>query len=636
MKKLSILSVLFLFFINFSEANPNSIYVASSISDELKENAHTVIRYEKMTFEVQNLHKVEERFKTVITILNKKSDAGIIREYYDQAFEKIEFKNIRVYDANGKVIRKIKNKEVLDHSSYSYDVFDDGRYKLVNASHSEYPYTIEYEYVKTSTMTMFYPSWYFANFEISTEESQIEIITPLDFKVRYQVKNIDVEVKEKVVDDKRLYSAFAKDILALVEEPMQPKNDAILPHIDFAPSKFALGDYEGDMSSWKSLGQFYYELNKGRDVLSEEMQQTVANLTKNATTKEEKIAILYRYLQENMRYVSIQLGIGGWQTFDAQYVERNKYGDCKALTNFMKSMLSAAEVEAYATLIYSGKKHFDISEDFSCKQFNHVILYVPDEEDGIWLECTSTDYPPGVIGSSNENRYALLIKPQGGELIHTPISTGDDNLFKSEISITIAQDGTANIKATQKATGNQEGFYRYYARNESEEEIKKVFYEKLSLPSFKINRLELKPSTEKPETDIELDFEVPKYASRGGKRLFVSPNPINKFSNVPREMTNRTLPIENLRTFKDIDVVTIEIPNGYEVESIPQKNLVIDNDFGKYTIQFEEKDNQLIYTRTMEIKRFSFPKERYEEYRQFLKEVVKADKMKVVLVRNQP
>jgi hypothetical protein len=337
-----------------------------------------------------------------------------------------------------------------------------------------------------------------------------------------------------------------------------------------------------------------------------------------------------------MRYVGIQLDIGGWQTFDAQYVEHNKYGDCKALTNFMKSMLKVAEVEAYAALIHNGSNNYNFTQDFSFTKFNHVILYVPDEKDGIWLECTSPDLPPGVIGSSNENRYALLIKPEGGELIHTPVSTGDDNLLKSDITITIAQDGTANIKATQKATGNQEGFYRYYARNESEEEIRKVFYKKLSLPSFKINHLELKPSTEKPETDIELDFEVPKYASRGGKRLFVSPNPINKFSNVPREMTDRTLPIENLRTFKDIDVVTVEIPNGYEVESIPQKDLRIDNDFGTYTIQFEEKENQLIYTRTMEVKQFSFGKERYEEYRQFLKEVIKADKMKVVLVRNQP
>lgn len=637
MKKVSAIFVLLFCLSNqFLIANPNSIYSASSIPEDLKENAHTVVRYEKMTFDVKNVHKVEVRLKTVITILDKRSRANKIRESYDQAFETLDLKNIKIYDANGKVIRKIKSKEVSDHSSYSSSVFDDGRYKFVDASHNEYPYTIEYEYLKTSTMTMFYPTWFFANFEKSTEKSVIEIITPTDIKVRYQVNNIDVEVSENIVEGKRVYFASAENIKALVEEPMQPKFGSVIPHIRFAPDKFGLGGYEGDMSSWKSLGQFNYELNKGRDELSKEMAEKVYELTANAFTKEEKIEVLYRYLQENMRYVSIQLGVGGWQTFDAKYVEKNKYGDCKALTNFMKSMLLEADVEAYAALIYRGSKMFDIDKDFSCTNFNHVVLYVPDENEGIWLECTSTDLPPGVLGSDNENRYSLLIKPDGGELVKTPVSVANDNLLHSNIQMTIAQDGKANIAVDQKATGQQERRYRYFAFNESDEEIKKDFQNRLSLPSFKISELELMPSKTAAETQISLSLEVPKYASRGGKRLFISPNPINRITSVPREMSDRKLPISRKYAYMDIDVVTINIPNGYAVENIPHQDLSIETEFGKYSIKVEQKEQQLIYTRTMESKAFTLPKERYEDYRQFIKSVVKADKMKIVLVRNQP
>ncbi|NJN78681.1 MAG: hypothetical protein HC803_10460 [Saprospiraceae bacterium] len=198
------------------------------------------------------------------------------------------------------------------------------------------------------------------------------------------------------------------------------------------------------------------------------------------------------------------------------------------------------------------------------------------------------------------------------------------------------KDGTAKIKAEQKATGHQDMNYRYYALNESEDEVKRVLQNSFSLPSFKIKDYALTPNNELPETQIMLDLEVPKYASKGGKRLFISPNPINQLTYVPRELENRLLPIENRYAFSDVDVVTIEIPEGYEVESIPENNLMIENDFGKYAITFEQKGNQLIYTRTMERKLFLFPKERYNDYREFLKVVSKADRMKVVLVSNQP
>lgn len=640
MKKLIIFSTLILLFLcNILIAQKTEIsYNAADIPEALKKDAHTVIRYEKTSFEVSNVNKAVTRYKAVITLLNKKSPYAEIGVGYNKMFNNLNLYNIRIYDANGKSVKKLKKSDISDHSAYSNSMFDNSRYKYARVAHDEYPYTIEYEYTETTSMTMFYPDWNIVkDFEISTEKSEFEIITPTSIKVRYKSKNIDLIPNETVESNKNHYHISTENIAAFVDEPIGPIDEKIFPHISFAPDKFGLGDYKGDMSSWKGLGKFSYELNKGRDELSDEMKTKVKELVKNAPSQEEKIKVLYHYLQENMRYVSIQLGIGGWQTFDAKYVERNKYGDCKALTNFMKSMLSEAEVEAYAALIYTGDKVGDLSSDFSSPDFNHVILYVPNgEKDGTWLECTSSDLPPGVVGSSSENRYALLIRPEGGELVRTPKSTKDDNLLISNISIKLTQDGTANIKVDQKATGHQDMRYRYFAFNESEDEIKKALRHSFSLPSFKIKDYTLTPSKETAETQIMLNLEVPKYAARGGKRMFISPNPINQLTYVPREMTDRKLPIETRYAFSDIDIVTIDIPEGYEVESVPQEALTVENDFGKYEIKFEQKGNQLIYTRKMERKLFTLPKERYEEYRKFLKTVTKTDKMKVVLVRNQP
>ncbi|NJN78682.1 MAG: DUF3857 and transglutaminase domain-containing protein [Saprospiraceae bacterium] len=425
MKKISILTTLLLAFIsNFAFAQIDD-YAASAIPEALKKDAHSIIRYEKTTFEVSSINKGIIRYKGIITILDKKSPYSDVVVFYDKSFDRAELFNIKIYDAKGKVIKKIKDKEVSDHSSYSSGVFDDGRYKYFDATHTEYPYTVEFESTRNRGMTMFYPDWNIVpDFEVSVEKSEFEIITPEEIKVRYKLKNIDIEPVVKTEKGSNYYNFSVGNIPAFVDEPISPTEYAVLPHVFFAPNKFAMADYEGDMSSWENLGKFSYDLNKGRDELSDDMKKTVADLIEKAENEEQKIRILYDYLQENMRYVSIQLGIGGWQTFDAKYVERNKYGDCKALTNFMKSMLTEAGIESYAALIRSGDDVYDQSLDFSTSDFNHVVLFVPDvTKNGMWLECTSADVPAGVIGGANEDRFALLVKPEGSELIRTPSST---------------------------------------------------------------------------------------------------------------------------------------------------------------------------------------------------------------------
>ena len=166
----------------------------------------------------------------------------------------------------------------------------------------------------------------------------------------------------------------------------------------FVPKTFSYEGFQGDLTSWQTYGDFYKDLNKGRDELSETMKETVKDLIAGANTNSQKIEKLFSYLKKNMRYVSLQLGIGGFQTFDAKFVEKNKYGDCKALSNFMKAMLKEAGIKSFPVLVNAGEEVFyEVEKDFVFPMFNHVILYVPDED--CWLECTSTANPPGYLGS---------------------------------------------------------------------------------------------------------------------------------------------------------------------------------------------------------------------------------------------
>ncbi len=108
------------------------------------------------------------------------------------------------------------------------------------------------------------------------------------------------------------------------------------------------------------------------------------------------MAALYNYLQQNSHYVGIQLGIGGWQTYDAIYVATKKYGDCKALSNFMISLLKEAGIKAHAVVIEAGEDQKDFDKDFAHDPFDHVICCVPLDKDTIWLECTESVFTTGI------------------------------------------------------------------------------------------------------------------------------------------------------------------------------------------------------------------------------------------------
>jgi transglutaminase-like putative cysteine protease len=167
--------------------------------------------------------------------------------------------------------------------------------------------------------------------------------------------------------------------------------------IYLASSEFEMAGYKGNMNTWENLGKFMQDLRGGRDQLPADIKQKVHELTDKEPDPNKKVAKLYEFMQQNTRYVSIQLGIGGLQPFDATYVATKRYGDCKALSNYMSALLKEIGVPSYYTLVKSGEGNTFFVPDFPSDQFDHVILCVPLKKDTMWLECTDQTLPAGIF-----------------------------------------------------------------------------------------------------------------------------------------------------------------------------------------------------------------------------------------------
>jgi len=361
----NILVIIFIFFTVNSIQAQDEYSVQNMPAELLKANA--VVRNHTIEYEIKSPAKARLYERRVITMLNDESDLNELVVHYNK-FNKVESITAKLYDAKGKLIRKTSKKDIKDYSAISgYSIYEDSRVKHLEINHAQYPYTVEFEYQINKNGTMWHPVWYpqFYEYGVAVQQGSYQITASKDADIRYQAYNFDPKLEQTTENGDAIYHWQIENLPPLKEEYYTANKRDIFPILKVAPTAFSMDGHSGDMSTWTSFGKFIYDLNKERGIPTEKTRQIVKSLTKNLTTDKEKIAALYNYLQKNNRYVSVQLGIGGWRAFDTEYVEKNKYGDCKALSYYMKAMLDAADIEAYPALIYADDKPPQIESDFA-------------------------------------------------------------------------------------------------------------------------------------------------------------------------------------------------------------------------------------------------------------------------------
>jgi hypothetical protein len=612
-------------------------YAVSRIPAELLKNANMVKRVESVRFEVFNTHKAVTRTKLAVTILNEKADyySGM-REYYDK-LQEISSIEGSLYDETGKLVKKLKPKDIQDISAVDdISMMDDNRMKSHNFYYKNYPYTVEYEIELIHNNTFIFPRWYSQDAEHqSVVQSTLEVIVPADYQLRHRSYNYKTAVAENINNGKKTYQWQVTNLPAIKREFAGPKWHEMTTVVTLAPTQFELQGYKGDMTTWKEFGKFLFELSKQRDELPEPIKLKVKELTAGVADPKQKIAVLYQYLQSNTRYISIQLGIGGWQPFEASYVAKKGYGDCKALSNYMYSLLKEAGIPSKYALIRAGKGEFFLQEDFPSNQFNHAILCVPLQKDTVWLECTSQTSPAGYMGEFTGNRKALLIDENGGTLVSTPIYDAAENSQHRKTYGKVLEDGSMTINVESRYRGMQQDWYHGLIHQLSKDKIKERLQEAFELPTYNIDRFNYEEKKSAlPEITETLDITVSGYATITGKRLFILPNVLNRARTKLTAEDERKYEIRMDVGYTDIDTVEIEIPAGYQVEAMPQP-VELKTRFGSYASTVSVKDNKITYIRKRVQLPGSFPATEFKNLANYYSEIYKADRSKMVLVKKE-
>ncbi|HLF14055.1 MAG TPA: DUF3857 domain-containing protein [Bacteroidota bacterium] len=613
---------------------PESVYLASAIPKELTVDAHAVIRHEEFSLEVFSVKRAEFRVRRIVTVL-KPEGRGFTELFlpYDRFQSIAEMEGV-LYDGEGKKLRRLEESDIEDYPATSeYSLYDDNRVKTAAMYHGAVPYTVDYSYTLRYDGYLGWPAWYPHEEHASVERSVFTVTLPEGMNLRFWTKGIG-EPQASSDGDRRAYTWEARSMLPFEEEPLSSPEADRPVRVVIAPGKFDIDGHPGDLTSWKAFGQWFGELAGGKQELPAEALGEVAGLLKGAADRRDTVRVLYEYLQSHTRYVSIQLGIGGWQPFDARYVHQRRYGDCKALANYMKALLESAGVSSRFALISSGRLALNELRDFPSQQFNHVVLCVPLGPDSIWLECTSQESPFDHLGSDNENRFALLIQPDGGYPVPTPVSEAGENTQVRNTKVTLDRSGNAVASVTTSYSGNQQDYVRGALLNATPAERDQWLRENVDLPAFSLRSADysgIRPRVS--EVALRFDIEIPRYASAPGKRLVFSPNLMERRSYVPKSLEKRKSPIRFSYRYADVDTVRFSYPPGYVVEAYA-KPVELRTDFGHYRSEVTAPDDStLLFTRRMELSALELPPERYDEYRGFVDKIVLADKAVASIVK---
>lgn len=635
MKKNQLTFVVFFLFTYIITAQ-NLKLNAFTIPDSLKTNANAVFRYDHTDIDIIDAFKMIIHKQAAITVLNKYGDDdGYIQLAYDN-HRKIKNVNARIFDGFGNEIKKIRESDFSDVSAVDDgSLFTDNRVLYYEHHSTSYPYTIVYEYEVSTSNTAFIPSWYPVNFfQASTEHSTYKLSYPDDITIVAKEFNTEGYAIENNSREGML-SYTIKAAPAIKYEVYSPDFSRYGPHIKFASNKFQIGGTYGEANNWDEFGKWWYDnLIKDRDELSEKTENEINELVKNVSDPKEKAKMIYQYMQNRTRYISVQIGIGGWKPMEAIEVDKLGYGDCKALTNYTKALLTTAGIPSYYSKIYAGSgQRKKLDPDIATQQSNHVILMVPFEKDTVWLECTSQKAPFGYLGSFTDDRDALVVTPEGGKIIRTKKYELEENRQDIKGELSLDNDGNISAKINIMSSGIQ--YDNHYGIESLNEEDKNTYYKSFfdEISNVDLKKIDVKSHDDKVIFEENIEFTAENFAVNSGEKILVRLNFINISENIPKRIRNRKLPLEIPYGFIDTDDVIINLPSDYTIEAMgnPSK---LDTKFGSYSIEIEQlNEKQLKYKRTLKVKQGLYSMNDYDAYRKFKKKINQLDNLKIVLTK---
>jgi hypothetical protein len=482
---------------------------------------------------------------------------------------------------------------------------------------------------------------------IPVHDARLSLVLPAGWT--YKASWVRHATVEPIVAAGQVSWAVHDEAAVPVEERMPPWR-GVAARMVLSISRPGAG--AGPLDSWRELGRWYNDLVRDRRAVSPEIRDRVAALTQGAVGTLAKVRALANFVQADIRYVAIELGIGGQQPHPAAEVMQHHYGDCKDKVTLLSAMLAQIGVDSYYIVINTARGAVE-ADSSPTLYFNHVVMAIrlpADVEDPslqavvthprlgrlLYFDPTDSITPLGSLRGELQKNHAMLVSPDGGELTELPQLKPTANSIQRTAKLRLGAEGEIQGELVERRIGDPAAEERGRLRLSRGPSDRIKPYEVLlanAVPSYQILDSQVVDETANDRPlEWRLNFKAVQYAKTAGDLLLVRPRVVGgKSSGILNVREARRQPIEFTRPEADVDTFEIELPPNYTVDTLPPP-VNAEYSFATYRSKTELVGRTLRYTRAFEVRELTVPAARAQELKTLYSVIATDENRTAVLV----
>jgi hypothetical protein len=610
---------------------------ASSPIHKYPDETQAVLLYDETTVVVKDAGEVHAIHRRVYRILRPGGrDRGVFAVSFDKDTKILNMKAWSLPASGGKEY-EVKEKDAVETQLTEGFLYSDTRHRILRIPASEPGATVAYEYEQRERPNVLQDIWWFQS---PDPVRQSRFILQLPPGWRYKAVWIHHDAVGPQEDGNNQLRWDLTDVSAVEQEPEMPAPESIEGRMVvnyFPPS----GTTANPMDSWPDIGKWYATLTADRKLPSQEIKQKVLDLTASSKDTLSKLRALTGFAQKEIRYVAIEIGIGGYQPHPAESVYSNRYGDCKDNATLLAAMLHEIGIDSFYVLVNT--RRGVIAPDYPPGlNFDHVILAISlpaDVQDAdllaivthprygrlLLFDPTSTLTPLGYLPSVEQANYGMLAAADGGELIGMPLLPAFANRLGRAAHLTLSPDGSIAGSVEEIRQGNLAEMSRSQLLAAPGADRAKVIESFLGsfLPNFKLTGASAGNLDAYDKMFVlNYQFVVPNYAQSAGDLLLVRPRVLGAKASTILEEKERKYGIEFETAALETDLFEFTVPPGYVADELPPP-LKLDYDFASYSSKVEMiGGNVLRYTRSYQVKDVMIPPSRLGDLKTFFHQIL--------------
>lgn len=571
--------------------------------------------------------KLHLKGSTTIQINNRMGDKDANVYIFYSRGDNVRINDAWIQDLRGNIIRKLRRSEISDISAVNdFTLYSDRYVKKFELIHNQYPYQLVYNYEVERKNYIDIERIDYRNRLQPIRNAEITVETASDIPIKFYQENINKPIIQNL-ENTFQYTWHFGYLPCDKFEIMTNYNTIGAPILIILPHTFKYKEV-GDYNSWQSFGQWLWLLNTNRDILPESEKKIITNLIQGIDSPKEKARVLYHYMQDNTRYVNISIKIGGLQTYPAEYVCANRYGDCKALTNYMQSMLKYIGIDSYYTIIESGRLVNDFDSAFPHNAFNHVILTIPFQKDTTYLECTSQNLAFGYINTSIQGRKALLVDKDNSHLIYIPKLKLEDVKTTRRIEIDLFNETRCTGQIIAMLKGEQYELYKEIQNGINKNIADIYIHNNILNGSYSIDNYQFIDNVhDSSNISLKASFTINNIMKKFGNNIVINPFSWNLASWELPEKRKQNIQID-FPIFKE-DTILYNL-SRYIIKSLPE-DIELTTPYGEYIVKYNIEDNYIKVTKSVRVYAARYQLSEYNDFYWFINQILNNENKKIYL-----